>query len=346
MTKLQLKNIHKAYGDNTVIPDINLTIKDGEFVVFVGPSGCGKSTLLRMIAGLESITKGSMVLNGKTINKIHPSEREVAMVFQSYALYPHMTVKNNIGFPLKMEGASASEIEHLVRSTSESLQLAPLLDRLPHELSGGQKQRVAIGRAIVRNPELFLFDEPLSNLDAKLRSEMRIYLKQLHQRLGSTMVYVTHDQVEAMTLADKIVVLNKGEIAQVGTPEELYDFPQNKFVALFIGSPVMNFLPAINIDTLTQANLPAKTAHSVGVRPNQVCVDPENPCSTITIEVMEPLGYARLYYGKLNGVDFIVESDAQYSVGEQLPINLDKSVLHWFDEKDQRIDHLEVSHAA
>ncbi|OED63150.1 glycerol-3-phosphate ABC transporter ATP-binding protein [Vibrio splendidus ZS-139] len=346
MTKLQLKNIHKAYGDHTVIPKVNLTINDGEFVVFVGPSGCGKSTLLRMIAGLENITGGTMMLNNKTLNKVHPSEREVAMVFQSYALYPHMTVKKNIGFPLKMVGEDKATIEKLVQSTAESLQLTPLLERLPSELSGGQRQRVAIGRAIVRNPELFLFDEPLSNLDAKLRSEMRIYLKQLHQRLKSTMVYVTHDQVEAMTLADRIVVLNKGEIEQVGSPEELYNAPQNKFVASFIGSPVMNFIPAAIYQQLMPQSSVLKTGMSVGFRPNQVFVDALNPSCTMTIEVMEPLGYARLYYGHLNGVPFIVESEAQYAVGELLPINLSTSVQHWFDENDQRINDIEESYAA
>ncbi|MDR9827513.1 sn-glycerol-3-phosphate ABC transporter ATP-binding protein UgpC [Vibrio sp. FNV 38] len=346
MTKLQLKNIQKAYGDNTVIPDINLTIDDGEFVVFVGPSGCGKSTLLRMIAGLESITEGTITLNNTILNRVHPSEREVAMVFQSYALYPHMSVRKNIGFPLKMAGESKQDIDTKVQSTAESLQLTPLLDRLPSELSGGQRQRVAIGRAIVRNPELFLFDEPLSNLDAKLRSEMRLYLKQLHQKLQSTMVYVTHDQVEAMTLADKIVVLNKGTIAQIGTPEELYNAPQNKFVASFIGSPVMNFLPADTYQALNHDGSVPENATSFGLRPGQVCVDTHNPCCTMTIEVMEPLGYARLYYGHLNGTAFIVESEEHYNVGDKLPINLSKSVKHWFDDNDQRVMDVEVCHAA
>lgn len=344
--KLQLKNIHKAYGNNTVIPEVNLAINDGEFVVFVGPSGCGKSTLLRMIAGLESITSGTMMLNNKVLNKVHPSKRAVAMVFQSYALYPHMTVAKNIGFPLKMAGLSKAAIEQQVQSTAKSLQLTSLLKRLPSELSGGQRQRVAIGRAIVRDPELFLFDEPLSNLDAKLRSEMRIYLKQLHQQLKSTMVYVTHDQVEAMTLADKIVVLNKGAIEQVGTPEELYNSPQNTFVASFIGSPVMNFLPANIYGQVSRQQALPSCVHTVGVRPNQVCVDATNPSCMMTIEVMEPLGYARLYYGQLQGNAFIVESDAQYGVGDELPISLPRSVQHWFDANEQRISAKEVSHAA
>lgn len=346
MTKLKLKNIHKTYGGHIVIPEVNLTINDGEFVVFVGPSGCGKSTLLRMIAGLESITKGTMTLNEHILNRVHPSEREVAMVFQSYALYPHMTVKKNIGFPLKMAGESKETIDSLVQSTAESLQLTPLLERLPSELSGGQKQRVAIGRAIVRNPELFLFDEPLSNLDAKLRSEMRLYLKQLHQKLKSTMVYVTHDQVEAMTLADKIVVLNKGSIEQIGTPEFLYNRPQNKFVASFIGSPVMNFLPADTYEALTHQGLVPKGSVSVGLRPSQVCVDSINPSCTMIVEVMEPLGYARLYYGHLNGSAFTVESDKLYDVGDALPINLPDSVQHWFDDNEERVLDVEVSHAA
>jgi ABC-type sugar transport system ATPase subunit len=346
MKKLELTNIKKSYGDNTVIGNINLSVNNGEFVVFVGPSGCGKSTLLRMIAGLESITQGNIRLNNIMLNNVHPSQREVAMVFQSYALYPHMSVEKNIGFPLKMAGISRTLIADKVHQTAEKLQITPLLKRLPGELSGGQRQRVAIGRAIVRDPQLFLFDEPLSNLDAKLRSEMRIYLKKLHQQLNATMIYVTHDQVEAMTLADRIVVLNKGEIEQIGSPEELYNKPTNRFVASFIGSPVMNF---INMDTFKVINpntlLPQGTT-KIGIRPNQIKVDEISPDCEMSISVVEPLGHARLYYGHINGLPLIVESAADYQLGDNLPLNLGDSVLHFFDSEQQRIQTVEVMDAA
>ncbi|MPW29080.1 sn-glycerol-3-phosphate ABC transporter ATP-binding protein UgpC [Agarivorans sp. B2Z047] len=346
MKTLEIKQVAKAYNGHTVIPEINLSINDGEFVVFVGPSGCGKSTLLRMIAGLESITKGSIALNGKTLNGVHPSAREVAMVFQSYALYPHLSVEKNMAFPLRMAGVSKSKTKQLVNETAEKLQLSPLLKRLPGALSGGQRQRVAIGRAIVREPALFLFDEPLSNLDAKLRSEMRVYLKQLHQQLKTTMIYVTHDQVEAMTLADKIVVLNQGEIAQIGAPETLYNQPANKFVAAFIGSPVMNFIPQDAFNSLlNHISLPSNT-QSVGLRPNQVIVDKLHPDCHMTISVVEPLGHARLYYGELAGSQFVVESSELYNCGQQLPLKLSDSTLHFFDHNEQRINALEVSNAA
>ncbi|MCG8708750.1 sn-glycerol-3-phosphate ABC transporter ATP-binding protein UgpC [Brenneria sp. 4F2] len=346
MKKLELKNIQKSYGDHTVIPTINLCVNESEFVVFVGPSGCGKSTLLRMIAGLESSTQGEINLNGKALNDVPPSQREVAMVFQSYALYPHMTVEKNIGFPLKMAGMDKRLIERRVRQTAENLQLTPLLKRLPGQLSGGQRQRVAIGRAIVRAPQIFLFDEPLSNLDAKLRSEMRTYLKQLHQQLKSTMIYVTHDQVEAMTLADKIVVLNQGKIEQVGTPEELYSQPANQFVAAFIGSPVMNFIDAQTVcDLSPQKVLPTDTV-TIGIRPNQVVVDEINPDCEMKIDVVEPLGHARLYYGQLNGVPFIVENPANYQPGDRLMLNLAASVMHAFDAEQRRIQARKVVNAA
>ncbi|MDR2241765.1 ABC transporter ATP-binding protein [Providencia sp. PROV212] len=358
MKKLELINIGKSYAGHCVIPQVDLTIDNGEFVVFVGPSGCGKSTLLRMIAGLESITEGELRLNGQPLNDVHPSLRQVAMVFQSYALYPHMSVEKNMGFPLKMAGMSAREITQKVRETAENLQLTHLLDRLPSALSGGQRQRVAIGRAIVRDPELFLFDEPLSNLDAKLRGEMRIYLKQLHQNLKATMIYVTHDQVEAMTLADRIVVLNQGRIEQVGTPETLYQKPANKFVASFIGSPVMNFLPPQMFDSI-DISLPAGT-ECIGVRPNQVVVDSQNPDAFMPITVVEPLGHSRLYYGllqdkgslqgfgSLQGLHFVVESDQIYGLGDRLPISLSRSTLHLFDEQEQRIEMAKTrtNHAA
>ncbi len=345
MKKLELNNIRKDYAQQTVIPQLNLSVDDGEFVVFVGPSGCGKSTLLRMIAGLESISGGEMVLNGETLNDVHPSGRQVAMVFQSYALYPHMSVEKNIAFPLKMAGVDPALIARSVSQTAEKLQLTPLLKRLPGELSGGQRQRVAIGRAIVRNPQLFLFDEPLSNLDAKLRGEMRTFLKQLHQQLQATMIYVTHDQVEAMTLADKIVVLNHGEIEQIGAPEELYNQPANQFVAAFIGSPVMNFIAADTFRTLTGLSLTTDVA-TVGVRPNQIRVDATQPDCFMTITVTEPLGHARLYYGEVNGLPLVVESAARYQTGEALPLRLRASVLHYFAADQQRLPGVEASHAA
>ncbi len=243
MAGLELKQVRKSYGAVDVVHGVDLTIQDGEFVVFVGPSGCGKSTLLRMIAGLEDISSGALSIGDQNMTKVAPADRGVAMVFQSYALYPHMSVEENMGFGLKINGFSKEEVRERVLAAARTLQLEPLLQRRPRQLSGGQRQRVAIGRAIVREPDVFLFDEPLSNLDAELRVQMRLEIAKLHQSLGTTMIYVTHDQVEAMTLADRIVVLRAGRIEQVGAPMELYEDPDNLFVAGFIGSPKMNFLP-------------------------------------------------------------------------------------------------------
>lgn len=243
MASVALRNVYKAYGDVVISKDVNLEIQDGEFVVFVGPSGCGKSTLLRMIAGLEDITSGELLIGGKRMNEVPPAERGIGMVFQSYALYPHLSVADNMSFGLKLAGTKKAEITQRVNQVSEVLQLAHLLDRRPKALSGGQRQRVAIGRTLVAEPDVFLLDEPLSNLDAALRVQMRIEISRLHKRLERTMIYVTHDQVEAMTLADKIVVLDGGSVAQIGKPLELYHYPANRFVAGFIGSPKMNFLP-------------------------------------------------------------------------------------------------------
>ncbi|WP_026973107.1 ABC transporter ATP-binding protein [Aliagarivorans marinus] len=358
MKQLELKNVTKAYGKQRVIPGVDLSIEQGEFVVFVGPSGCGKSTLLRMVAGLESVTAGDIQLNGRSLNGVYPSEREVAMVFQSYALYPHLTVEKNMAFPLRMAGLSKAEALAKVHKTAEKLQLGALLKRLPSELSGGQRQRVAIGRAIVRDPALFLFDEPLSNLDAKLRGEMRLYLKQLHQQLGRTMIYVTHDQVEAMTLADRIVVLNQGRIEQVGAPEVLYNQPANRFVAGFIGSPVMNFVDKARFAELgCDVALPTHT-DSFGIRPNQIAVAGHNPDLLMQISVVEPLGHARLYYGQLSGVSgepcsdipFVVESEVRYKAGDLLPLSVSESIVHCFDSSGARIETLgseqEADHAA
>ncbi len=262
MSHISLKKVRKAFGESVIIPGADLDINKGEFVVFVGPSGCGKSTLLRMIAGLEDTTSGQIVIEDRDVSDVSPSERGLAMVFQSYALYPHMSVRKNIGFPLMMAKVPQGEIDEKVQKAAATLNLTDYLDRKPGQLSGGQRQRVAIGRAIVRNPKAFLFDEPLSNLDAALRVNMRIFIMQLHKDLGSTSIYVTHDQVEAMTMADRIVVLNKGHIEQVGSPLELYNKPDSLFVAGFIGSPKMNFIDG--------AFAAKHGAHTVGIRPEHI----------------------------------------------------------------------------
>ncbi|MGC4024725.1 MAG: ATP-binding cassette domain-containing protein [Mesorhizobium sp.] len=264
MGSLAIQNVTKSFGKVDVLKGIDLDVQDGEFVVFVGPSGCGKSTLLRIIAGLEDATSGSVQIDGQRINDVPPAKRGIAMVFQTYALYPHLSVKNNMGLGLKQAGEEAKEIERRIGVASTMLSLEPYLERRPAELSGGQRQRVAIGRAVVREPKLFLFDEPLSNLDAALRVNTRLEIAELHRRLKSTMIYVTHDQVEAMTLADKIVVLNAGRIEQVGAPMELYNNPANTFVAGFIGSPKMNFIDGARL---------GDRAKTVGVRPEHISVD-------------------------------------------------------------------------
>ncbi|CAN0145287.1 unnamed protein product, partial [Chrysoparadoxa australica] len=262
MGRIQLKQVKKSFGDVTVIPPLDLEINDGEFVVFVGPSGCGKSTLLRLIAGLEDMTAGTIEIDGQDATSLPPAKRKLAMVFQSYALYPHMTVRKNIAFPMRMAGMDQAEQDKRIASAAKALNLTDYLDRRPGQLSGGQRQRVAIGRAIVREPEAFLFDEPLSNLDAALRVGMRMEISELHKKLATTMVYVTHDQVEAMTMADKIVVLQAGVIEQVGSPLDLYRAPRNKFVAGFIGSPKMNLIEG--------AEAAKHNAQSIGIRPEHV----------------------------------------------------------------------------
>ena len=281
MGKISLKNVNKTFGDVAVIPDINLEIEDGEFVVFVGPSGCGKSTLLRLIAGLEDTTAGLIQIDGLDATHLPPAKRGLAMVFQSYALYPHMSVRKNIGFPLKMAGVAPDEAARKIDNAARILNLTQYLDRRPGQLSGGQRQRVAIGRAIVREPKAFLFDEPLSNLDAALRVSMRQEITELHQTLKTTMIYVTHDQVEAMTMADKIVVLNAGTIEQVGSPLDLYHRPANLFVAGFIGSPKMNLITGT-----VAANHGAAT---VGIRPEHIDLDAGGPW-TGTVGLSEHLG--------------------------------------------------------
>jgi len=282
MGSITLDHVNKSFGGHAVIPDASLDIADGEFVVFVGPSGCGKSTLLRLIAGLEDTSSGTIRLDGVDVTDRGPAQRGLAMVFQSYALYPHMTVRQNIAFPLKMANVEKSLAERKVNDAARVLNLTDYLDRKPRALSGGQRQRVAIGRAIVREPKAFLFDEPLSNLDAALRVNMRLEITELHQQLKTTMVYVTHDQVEAMTMADRIVVLNAGRIEQFGTPIELYKRPANRFVAGFIGSPRMNFLEG--------AEAARYNAHAIGVRPEHISIAPAGGVWTGTVGVAEHLG--------------------------------------------------------
>jgi multiple sugar transport system ATP-binding protein len=277
MANVQLEGVHKSYGDVQVLQTIDLDIHDGEFLVLVGPSGCGKSTLLRCIAGLETVSGGTLRIGDRVVNDVHPRDRDVAMVFQSYALYPHMTVRQNMGFALKLRGMRGAALAEAVEGAARMLDLTPLLERYPREMSGGQRQRVAMGRAIVRRPQVFLFDEPLSNLDAKLRTQLRVELKQLHHRLETTMIYVTHDQVEAMTLADRIAVLDGGVLQQVGTPRELYADPVNHFVAGFIGSPAMSFLRSVEPGVIT------------GVRPHQVMLG-SGPIEAV-VQVVETMGF-------------------------------------------------------
>ncbi|TPN34710.1 ABC transporter ATP-binding protein [Mesorhizobium sp. B2-3-3] len=281
MGSLKIENVKKAFGPVEVLKGIDLEVTDGEFVVFVGPSGCGKSTLLRVIAGLEDSTSGRVLIDGEDVSVTPPAKRGIAMVFQTYALYPHLTVKNNMGLGLKQASTPAAEIDRRIGIASSMLSLEPYLERRPAELSGGQRQRVAIGRAVVREPKLFLFDEPLSNLDAALRVNTRLEIAQLHRRLKATMIYVTHDQVEAMTLADKIVVLNAGRIEQIGGPMELYNSPANEFVAGFIGSPKMNFIDGARL---------GETAKTIGVRPEHLTVDPKSGAWKGTVVHAEHLG--------------------------------------------------------
>ena len=281
MGSLKIENVKKAFGPVEVLKGIDLEVTDGEFVVFVGPSGCGKSTLLRVIAGLEVSTSGRVLIDGADVSVTPPAKRGIAMVFQTYALYPHLTVRNNMALGLKQAGTPSAEIERRIKIASAMLSLEPYLERRPAELSGGQSQRVAIGRAVVREPKLFLFDEPLSNLDAALRVNTRLEIAQLHRRLKATMIYVTHDQVEAMTLADKIVVLNAGRIEQIGSPMELYNAPANEFVAGFIGSPKMNFVDGARL---------GETAKTIGVRPEHLTVDPKSGAWKGTVVHAEHLG--------------------------------------------------------
>lgn len=332
MADITLKAIQKTYGTVEVIHGIDIDIKDGEFCVFVGPSGCGKSTLLRMIAGLEDITAGDMSIGGTRVNDLPPSERGIAMVFQSYALYPHMTVAKNMAFGLSIKKTSKAEIKQRVEKAAETLQLTELLDRKPSQLSGGQRQRVAIGRAIVRNPKVFLFDEPLSNLDAALRVQTRIEIAKLHEDLKNTVVYVTHDQVEAMTLADKIVVLSNGYVEQIGSPLDLYNFPRNLFVAGFIGSPKMNFLPC--------PPSVKEGAKTLGIRPEHLAqTDKADFTISGKVEVVERLGdVSYVYIRTADNIQIIAATAGitETKVGEDVTYGAAKENLHFFDSDDQR----------
>ena len=338
MAGLILRNVAKSYEATKVIESIDLEIKDGEFVVFVGPSGCGKSTLLRMIAGLEEISSGTITIGDQIVNEVAPAKRGVSMVFQTYALYPHMTVYKNMAFGLKQAKTPKDEIDQRVRNAAEILEISSLLDRTPKALSGGQRQRVAIGRAIVREPEVFLFDEPLSNLDAALRVQTRIEIARLHERLGTTMIYVTHDQVEAMTLADKIVVLRDGNIEQIGSPIELYRNPSNMFVAQFIGSPKMNFFDS---DDLTDAGraLINSRADILGIRPEHFIIV---PTGSGVIQgkpnLVEPLGeYALVHCETVRGSPFIVKTTDPENIkkGSVMSFDVDPAVTHRFDQLSQ-----------
>ncbi len=345
MARIELSNICKSYGDIDVLHDVDLTIEEGEFVVLVGPSGCGKSTLLRMIAGLEPITSGELTIDGAFMNEVRPRDRDIAMVFQSYALYPHMSVARNMGFGLELRGSPKELREARVREAAEILGLVPYLERQPRALSGGQRQRVAMGRAIVRDPKAFLFDEPLSNLDAALRVEMRLEIAKLHQRLSATMIYVTHDQVEALTLADRIVVMNDGYIQQIGTPMELYEQPANLFVARFIGSPTMNVL---DLDRLPGAAAEALIPPALRDRVVRLGVRPEHSFLASGgkahlhghVEVIERLGSdMNIYVDAESAGSFLVRQNgnANLAAGSTIDIGFEREHLHFFDAQGDTI---------
>lgn len=347
MATMEIRAVSKSYGAVHVLDEIDLSISEGEFIVLVGPSGCGKSTLLRMIAGLEEITSGDIFINGEMVNDLPPKARDIAMVFQSYALYPHMTVADNMSYSLRLRKTDKPTIADKVRDAAGKLGLDPLLARKPKALSGGQRQRVAMGRAIVRQPKAFLFDEPLSNLDARLREQMRAEIRKLHQQLGATSIYVTHDQVEAMTLADRIVAMHGGHIQQVGTPLELYDHPANLFVAGFIGSPGMNFLDAeIDSEGLQLGNgtridlaisMPSQKV-TLGIRPEHVTLAPESKLRA-GVELIEPTGHGIILHLSLEGKNFqVLTHDRQWlTPGESVGLEFPQDMIHLFDANGQRL---------
>jgi multiple sugar transport system ATP-binding protein len=333
MGSIQLKTVRKAFGAVNVINGVDLDIKDGEFAVFVGPSGCGKSTLLRLIAGLEDVTSGNVLIDGKDATNIGPSKRGLAMVFQSYALYPHMSVRGNIAFALKMAGEKAEVIDQKVRKAAGTLNLTDYLERKPRQLSGGQRQRVAIGRAIVREPKAFLFDEPLSNLDAALRVQMRVEIGELHNALKTTMIYVTHDQVEAMTMADKIVVLDRGSVAQVGSPLELYNRPNGLFVAGFIGSPTMNLIRGPSAEK--------RGAATIGIRPEHADVSTTAGEWPVTVKLAEHLGSDTFVHVDADGIGPMtlrLEGEAPLKPDQRIFVTPREANLHKFDKEGRRIN--------
>ncbi len=345
MASVSISKVFKNFGTSQIIKGVSIEIEDGEFVVLVGPSGCGKSTLLRMIAGLEEIGGGEISIGSKVVNNMPPKERDIAMVFQNYALYPHMTVRDNMAFSLMLAKESEASIEQRISKASKILALDTLLDRFPRQLSGGQRQRVAMGRAIVRDPQVFLFDEPLSNLDANLRVLMRTEIKELHQRLKTTSIYVTHDQIEAMTMADKIVVMKDGRVEQIGTPLELYDFPDNKFVAGFIGSPSMNFMPGVvrgsNVVLDSGDALPipsgARTeegqAVNYGVRPEHLSICNEGMGITTQVLVVEPTGAETQVFSKVaeQQITSVFRERHTFKPGQTISLLPDVSRAHLFD---------------
>ena len=326
MAAIALTNLGKSYGAGTrAVADVSLDIADGEYIVLFGPSGSAKSTLLRMISGLESITEGTVAIGSRVVNDVEPADRDIAMVFQNYALYPHMSVRQNLAYGLKNRRTPRAEIDRRVAEAAEILQIGPFLDRKPRALSGGQRQRVAMGRAIVREPAAFLFDEPLSNLDAKLRGTMRLEIKALQRRLGTTSVYVTHDQLEAMTLADRLVVLNGGRVEQIGTPLQVYRRPASTFVAGFIGSPAMNLVPAA---ALPFANAPAGA--TVGIRPEDLRLDNGGPIA-MTLQAVEELGATRLVHGRVGGQPITAVLPVDAPLGDSLRLAADAGAIHLFD---------------
>ncbi len=361
MAELSLTNVVKRYGALEIIHGANLEVKDGEFVVFVGPSGCGKSTLLRMIAGLEDISGGELKIGGRLVNDVEPADRGIAMVFQSYALYPHLTVEQNLNFGLRMNGNPKADTDRRVKQAAEILQISELMQRRPKQLSGGQRQRVAIGRAIVREPQIFLFDEPLSNLDAELRVQMRVEISRLHKKLGTTMIYVTHDQTEAMTLADKIVVLRSGNIEQIGAPLDLYDDPANQFVAGFVGSPKMNFLKAEVVDSqpggvaivlknqrnvrlalpIASAKVEAGQEVTLGIRPEHFLDAGRGDADlTVDVDVAEHLGNTSYIYANIAADEqIVIEREESRTTGnrDKLTVALSAAKAFLFDSAGNRL---------
>ncbi|ELZ98043.1 multiple sugar ABC transporter ATP-binding protein [Haloferax mucosum ATCC BAA-1512] len=365
MSKVSLSNVSKVYDDTILaVEEVDLTVEDGEFVVVVGPSGCGKSTTLRMVAGLETVSAGEISIGDTVVNDVRPQDRNIAMVFQSYALYPHMTVRENMSFGLRLAGEPAAEIEPRVEDAAEMLEISELLDDLPKQLSGGQQQRVALGRAIVRDPEVFLMDEPLSNLDAKLRTQMRTEIQRIQENLGVTTVYVTHDQTEAMTMADRIVILNDGKLQQVDPPERCYDEPNNKFVAGFIGSPSMNFFEVTVTETNSGATFESPSfeftldvdipsgEYTLGVRPEDLTPDRESGYIDTVVDVVEPVGSDNFLYLKTargsSDVVARVESEYRPEVRDEITLGFETDDMHLFDTDGARVpvNELQITDSA